>query len=58
MEITNITADEFDSISQTSNLSNFYQTSAYGTIMSKFGFNAEYIKITDNTIHNHLFFFI
>ena len=48
MEITEISKEEFNSLSLSHELANFYQTYEYGVLMSKFNFNAEYIKIVEN----------
>lgn len=48
MNIVNISKDEFNSLSLSHELTNFYQTYEYGFLMSKFNFNVEYIKIIEN----------
>ena len=48
MEIREIDEVSFDRYARTHILKNFYQTSAYGTVMKKYGYTPLYIAGYDN----------
>ena len=50
MEIIDISKNEFNLLSLSHELTNFYQTAEYGELMSKFGFDTHYIRFINNGI--------
>ena len=49
MKIVNISPEKFDQFALNHSLGNYYQSSAYASLMSKYGFKADYIGIIDNS---------
>ena len=48
MKIINIDENQFDNFAKNHVYKNYYQTSSYGKVMQKCGFNVEYIGIVDD----------
>ena len=48
MKIVNLKPDEYEKLLKDNNLDNFYQSIAYGNLMSKFGFKATYLGFVHN----------
>ena len=49
MKIVTISPEQFDKYAKNHRYRNYYQTSAYGNTMRKFGFNVHYLGITDDS---------
>ena len=45
MKIVTLSSDQFDNYASAHRYRNFYQSSAYGNLMIKFGYNAHYLGI-------------
>ncbi len=48
MKIVNIRLSDYEKLLKNNNLDNFYQSVAYGNLMSKFGFKASYLGFVHN----------
>lgn len=48
MKIVTLSPEQFDKFAQNHRYRNYYQTSAYGNVMVKFGYNVHYLGIVSN----------
>ena len=51
MKIITLSEQAFDNFASTHRYKNYYQTSSYGKLMTKYGFKTHYIGITDDLNH-------
>ena len=49
MKIVTLNSKQFDNFAKNHRYRNFYQTSAYGSLMTKFGYNIHYLGIVSDT---------
>ena len=49
MKIVTLSQEQFDRYAKTHRYRSFYQTTAYGNSMLKFGYNVHYFGIVDKT---------
>lgn len=49
MRIVTLSSEQFDKFAQSHRYRNYYQTSAYGTLMTKFGYDIFYLGIVSDT---------
>ena len=49
MKIVNLSPVQFDTFAKNHRYRNYYQTSAYGNVMLKFGYNVQYLGFVSNT---------